>query len=266
MIRLIVNADDFGFTPDVNDGILEAHRNGILTATTMMANGAAFEHAAEIARANRTLDVGCHLTLIGGNSVLEPSRALPVSAPDLLLALARKRIPVYDEFRAQMVKITNAGIVPTHLDTHKHTHIVWPVLSAVVRVAREFGARWVRRPFDFVNPNAAVPLATRLANFAMQPQRRYFHRVLAGAGLRSTDYFAGFQLTGHMDTPQLLELLQQLPEGSTELMCHPGYYRTELANAATRLKATREVELRALTSPEAMQIIKQRGIQLSAYA
>ena len=65
--QLVVNADDFGFTPDVNEGIVEAHRHGILTATTLMANGAAFEDAVRLARERPTLDIGCHLVLIGGH-------------------------------------------------------------------------------------------------------------------------------------------------------------------------------------------------------
>ena len=80
MRRLIVNADDFGFTPDVNRGILEAHRRGILTATTLMANGGAFDDAVAIAKANATLDVGCHLVLIGGHSLVS-GNALPAPVP-----------------------------------------------------------------------------------------------------------------------------------------------------------------------------------------
>ncbi len=116
---LIVNADDFGFTPDVNDGILEAHRNGILTATTLMAGGAAFEHAVQLARLNPSLDVGCHLIFIGGNSLLvsaAPSRLSPPASD-----VVRRRIRVYDEFVAQVRRILDSGVALTHLDTHKHT-------------------------------------------------------------------------------------------------------------------------------------------------
>lgn len=265
MIRLIVNADDFGFTQDVNEGILEAHRSGILTAATLMANGDAFEHAVATARANPTLDVGCHLTLIGGRSVLDPSRELPASIPDLLAALSRRRLPVYEEFRAQVTRIKAAGITPTHLDTHKHTHMAWPVLAAVVRIAREFGVGWVRRPFDFDTPGAA-PFATRLVHRAMLTQRRYFQRVLTRSGIRSTDHFAGFQLTGRLGTPELVDLIGRLPDGVTELMCHPGYMGRELPRAGTRLKQSREIELHALTSPEARAALERRRVQLSAYA
>src|ERR1700760_3328441 len=102
MKRLIVNADDFGFTSDVNEGIVEAHRDGILTATTLMANGAAFDHAVSLARETPSLDVGCHLVLVQGRSVLDPSRALPATLPELLRALLRRQVPIYEELSAQV--------------------------------------------------------------------------------------------------------------------------------------------------------------------
>jgi chitin disaccharide deacetylase len=264
LIRLIVNADDFGFNQDVNEGILEAHRNGILTAATLMANGDAFEQAVATARTNPSLDVGCHLTLIGGSSVLNPAREMPRTVPELLAALARHKMPVYEEFRAQMMRVNRAGIRPTHLDTHKHTHLAWPVFSAVARIAREFGVRWVRAPFDFATPSAA-PLARRLVHRGVRTQQRSFRSALRRAGLRSTDHFAGFQLTGHMGTAELLDVIERLPEGVTELMCHPGYMGHDLDQASTRLKQSREIELHALTAPEVRAAIVRRRVQLSGY-
>src|ERR1700693_4722480 len=145
--QLIVNADDFGFTPDVNEGIVESHRRGILTATTLMANGAAFDDAVRLARETPSLDIGCHLVLIGGRSLLT-GRAYPLTVPRLMAAVARREIRAYEELKAQVWHILGAGIKPTHLDTHKHTHLAPPVLEAVARIAEEFGIRWVRRPFD----------------------------------------------------------------------------------------------------------------------
>jgi len=145
--RLVVNADDFGFTPDVNAGIVEAHQQGILTATTLMANGDAFEDAVRLARKVGSLDVGCHLVLTGGRS-LHSGKLLPASVPQLLVAITRRQIPIYDELAAQVRAIQKAGITPTHLDTHKHTHLAPQVLDAVSRLAAEFGIAWVRRPFD----------------------------------------------------------------------------------------------------------------------
>ena len=157
-IRLIVNADDFGFTRDVNAGIIEAHRNGILTATTLMANGDAFDDALALVRANPTLDVGCHVALVQGQSVLEPARKVPETTGQLIAALAKGKIRVYDEIVAQIRRIMCSGVRVTHLDTHKHTHLLPPVLDALTRAARQFGIPWVRKPFDF-EPEAGVSVA-----------------------------------------------------------------------------------------------------------
>lgn len=146
--RLVVNADDFGFTPDVNEGIIEAHVRGILTATTLMANGAAFDDAVRRAQDAPALDIGCHLVLIGGASLLT-GKPLPETPARLVSLLAAGRIRVYEELRAQVERILEAGIRPTHLDTHKHTHLAPPVLDAVTRLGEEFHIRWIRRPFDF---------------------------------------------------------------------------------------------------------------------
>src|SRR3954447_14640270 len=121
--RLIVNADDFGFTRDVNEGIVEAHSHGILTATTLMANGEAFEHAVALSRETPTLDVGCHLVFVQGQSVAEPGRELPQTVTELARTLLRGQLNVYEEARAQLSRIIAAGITPSHIDTHKHTHL-----------------------------------------------------------------------------------------------------------------------------------------------
>jgi predicted glycoside hydrolase/deacetylase ChbG (UPF0249 family) len=271
--QLVVNADDFGFTPDVNDGIVESHRRGILTATTLMANGAAFDDAVRLAHETPALDIGCHLVLIGGHSLLT-GRAYPLTAPRLLAALARREIRAYEELKAQVWHIVGAGIKPTHLDTHKHTHLAPPVLEAVARIAEEFGIHWVRRPFDFpmnprrgaVSTKVTVPVIKRLTSAALGLLRRRFHRVLHSHGCRSTDHFAGFQITGRFHTAHLVALLGMLPEGSTELMCHPGRCGEALRRERTRLKESREWELEALIAPEVRAAVERNGVELVGYA
>lgn len=262
MIRLIVNADDFGFTRDVNAGIVEAHRHGILTATTLMANGAAFADAVALARENPSLDIGCHLVLVQGRSVLDGSRELPQTLGELVRTVWKRQLPVYEELSAQVRTILAAGIRPSHLDTHKHTHLLPPVLEAVARVAREFGIPWVRRPFDF-GLDAKAKLTKRAVAFGMRTMKPGFAGALRG--LRTTDHFTGFQITGTLDENSLARTLERLPEGLTEFMCHPGRLGPELRAAATRLKESRETELRALLAPEARRVIEQRGIQLCGY-
>jgi chitin disaccharide deacetylase len=264
--QLVVNADDFGFTPDVNQGIVEAHRGGILTATTLMANGAAFDDAVRLARETPTLDIGCHLVLVGGRSLIS-GKAYPASVSSLLVALARRQLHIYDELASQVRHIVAAGIRPTHLDTHKHTHLAPQVLNGVARVCKEFGIPWVRRPFDLPMSAAsgAAPFGKRMTSSAIGLLRARFHRVLERHGCRTTDHFAGFQITGRFRTAELVRLFGALPEGSTELMCHPGRCGDALRHAPTRLKASREEELKALTAAETRAALERNGIELVNY-
>ena len=261
-IRLIFNADDFGFTRDVNEGIVEAHRSGVLTATTLMANGSEFDHAVALARETPTLDVGVHLVVVQGQSVQEPGRSLPSTLGELARTLVRKELDVYGEAVAQVRRIVGSGIQPSHIDTHKHTHLFPPVLEALAKVAREFAIPWVRRPFDFgTRPEAGLMKQATAAG--MKIMRPRFTKVLNG--LLMTDYFAGFQMTGTLDEASMINALRDLPRGLTEFMCHPGHCGPELRGAATRLKESRAIELAALTSPEVRRVIEERGIQLTNY-
>jgi len=232
---LITNADDFGFTRDVNEGIVHAHRHGILTATTLMATGVEFDHAVDLARRNPRLDIGVHLVLVG-------SPGFPATTAALVRAVALGRIALYDRLAEQVRKILSAGITPTHLDTHKHTHILPQVLNAVGRISQEFRIPWVRRPLF---PGLLQALKNR--------------------GCRATDHFAGFRLTGKFDAPALAALIRRLPDGATEFMCHPGFCTDELRAAHTRLKESRRRELDALISPEVRAAIEESRVKLVRY-
>ena len=164
--RLIVNADDFGFTRDVNEGIVEARRSGVLTAATLMANGMAFGHAVELARDCPELDVGCHLVLVGGCSLLDRDRPLPVSVPGLLAAVALGKLDIYEELAAQVRKIQDAGIRPTHLDTHKHTLLLPAVLNAVARIGEDFHVPWVRQDRKSTRLNSSHTDISRMPSSA----------------------------------------------------------------------------------------------------
>jgi predicted glycoside hydrolase/deacetylase ChbG (UPF0249 family) len=251
---LIVNADDFGFTRDVNAGILEAHRNGILTATTLMATGEAFDDAVRLAKETPSLDIGCHLVLVG-------APGFPLTIPQLLRAVALGRIQIYDELVRQVRRIFDAGLNPTHLDTHKHTHLLPPVLEAVARISEEFRIPWVRRPFDFPLQPGGVGWTNRL----MRLMNGRFRSALARHHCRSTDWFAGFRLTGSYQSGDLAELIRALPEGVTEFMCHPGRCGADLRSARTRLKESREQELRALIAPEIRTILTEAGVKLANF-
>jgi predicted glycoside hydrolase/deacetylase ChbG (UPF0249 family) len=234
--QLIVNADDFGFTCGVNDGIVEAHRHGILTATTLMADGAAFDHAVECARATPSLDVGVHL-------VLWEESGLPQRLPAFVMrALTMSTDAIERLFSAQVERVIAAGIAPSHLDTHKHTHTLPHVMRAMERTARRYGIVWVRRCLWW--------------NRWWNPRR---------AGLHTTDHFMGLGLTGKMARESLAAELSGIRPGLSELMCHPGHCDAALESAPTRLKQERQRELDALTSPEIRAMLEANGIELTSY-
>ena len=255
MKHLIINADDFGFTHDVNAGIVQAHLEGVLTSTTLMANGDAFDDAVRLARETPSLDVGCHLVLVQGRSV-STGREFPTGLREFIIALARKEIDVYPELRTQIEKILAAGIRPTHVDSHKHTHIVPSVFRAVVRLAQEFRIPFVRLPLDETTPFARLPCT--LAS-------RYYRGLTRGTNVRMTDHFVGFRLTGSLTEETFAAALSRLPEGATEFMCHPGQLGPELRSAATRLKESRVRELEALMSPRIRQLMAAEGVRLATF-
>ena len=265
--RLSVNADDFGFTCDVNRGIVEAHVNGILTSTTIMANGRAFEDAVRLARETPSLDIGVHFVLVGGEMVSQAGRALPATVPELIKSVALRRVDVFKELSAQMDRVLGAGLRATHVDTHKHTHLLPPVMDAVCRIAEANRIRWIRRPFDFpITPGPTdIPTTKRLVSRAMSSVRRMIHAKMARHGCASTDHFAGFQLTGRFTQEDVIHLIERLPEGWTEFMVHPGFCTGELRAARTRLKESREAELRALTDSRVRDAINANGIVLASY-
>ncbi len=255
MKRLIINADDFGFASDVNAGIIKAHRQGVLTSTTLMANGTAFDDAVRLASETPSLDLGCHLVLVQGRS-LHTGKVLPKSPRELLFTLARSGLNVSTELRLQIEKILAAGITPTHLDTHKHTHLIPGVFRIVCRLANEFKIPYVRLPLD---------RTVRIAGISPGLAQGFYRRIAQQNGVLMTDNFLGFRLTGSLTEETFAAALLALPKGLTEFMCHPGLLGPELLKADTRLKESRVKELEALTSPRIQRLVDESGVRLSPF-
>jgi len=284
MKKLIINADDFGFTSGVNNGIVRAHKQGIVTSTTIMANGQAFEEAVELARENPGLGVGCHLSIVGGRpvapttevkSLLEPDGSLPPTVTKLALKLARRLVPLEQiaiEFRAQLERINRSGIKLTHVDTHKHSHTHPQVMRALAIAASEFGIRCVRNPFEHVFAGADLAGFARWSfikqsalSAAIQPSANQFKRIIRESGFETPNRFFGVKLTGMLDSTAIRSMMEGTWEGTAELMCHPGIYDDELERARTRLKRERERELEALCDPSLRLIAEQHGVELINY-
>jgi len=280
--RLIVNADDFGLTSGVNRAIGEGNRNGLVTSATLMANAQATESAIDMAKAQPGLKTGCHVVLIDGvplmpnlPSLTNGSSRFRSSLKQFALAAVRGQISALEiqrEVEAQIQKIQATGVTLTHVDSHKHTHMFPQILRPVLRAARACGIKAVRNPFEPLrswprNMVLGAPgLWLRSAGvMAFQMFASEFRRALREDGMISTDGTVGIAVTGLLDKKNLLRILEALPEGTWELVCHPGYSDADLEAAGTRLIRSREIELAALTSAAAKEVIGRRRIELISY-
>ncbi len=270
MPRLILNADDFGLTAGVNQSIVELHRARALTSATLMATSKHFGSAAAEALAHPVagrlpFGIGCHVVLVDGTPALGraeiPSLALPSgqlrqTLPSFLFDLLRGSIPEAEielEAVAQIRLLQAAGVRVTHIDTHKHTHMFAAVLRPLLRAARVCGVAAIRNPFEprwsvsaTVEAAGKTPLARRLEVELLRGRQASFLRLVGEAGLATTDGALGVLATGTLNGAALERLLNSLPEGTWELVCHPAYYDQELDAVRTRLLASRATEHAAL--------------------
>ena len=263
MSRLIVNADDFGYTLGIDRAVAELHAACAVSSATAMATGAA--SAALETRVPRGLGIGCHIVLVDGNpaappeaipSLLEGERLRP-SLSGFLLDLERGRIrdrEIEVEAIAQIRSLQNLGLTLTHLDTHKHTHLFPRVLRPVLRAALQCGIRAIRNPFEPRWSQAVTlgaPPLRRIEFSLLGGFRRGFLAEVARAGLRTTGGALGVLGTGVLDAAMLDRLLAALAQHGDanecyELVCHPGYHDAALDTQPTRLRAERERERAAL--------------------
>ena len=287
MKQLIVNADDFGLTKGVSEAIVDAHRHGIVSSTTLMANGEAFEAAAALSRQTPGLGIGVHLNLSEGVPV-SPARRIPslvdadgrlhLTPVQLWKGIATRQVSVADiesELRAQIAKIRRAGILPTHLDGHKHVHVLPGVSDIVIGLAREFSIPSVRCPVEEHHGFLSMAWGGRGSRVSMLKQHlvgrgvtafaRRFQQRLAEAGLHRPTHFYGLSSTGFLDTRGIRDVLGRLQPGTSELMCHPGYPDAVLEKTGTRLLVQRDVEMFALCSPVIKRLVSDSGIRLVNY-
>jgi hypothetical protein len=241
--RLIVNADDLGRTAGINRGVVEAHRRGIVTSATVMVNYPSAREVAAIARENPDLGLGLHVQLTGGPSSLPPERLRSVVDAEGRLPSKPEGLrdpdpaEVLAEARAQLARFQEIlGRLPTHFDSHHHSHRTPAVFEAVLALGKETG-RPVRNP--------SPEMADRL--------RR--------EGVATTDHFVEEFFADHATLEGLLDILGRLSPGSTELMCHPAVVDDEL-RASSGYAEPRARELMVLTHEDAKRAVREAGIEL----
>lgn len=275
MLGLIVHADDFGLSEAVNEGILDAHLNGVLTSTSIMASAEAFDHAIAISKANESLDIGIHLTLVEERPILDP-KAVPslvdgegrfhCHATVFAGKYFQKKISLDDvrrELDAQIRKVLATGVRVSHLDSHQHLHMLPGVLKVTLKLAHEHGISRVRFPHEAIRPYMFRKPAglSRVAQLAVL-------NMFCGSGKRgfptSTEHFAGFYYGGALKTENLLELVSHLPSsGTCELMCHPGHADPSASRAHWGYRWPDELE--ALKNRDVTAALKARGIRLISW-
>ena len=285
MRRLIINADDFGLTPGVNRAVAEAHRNGVVTSTTLMSNSRSFNEAVALAQTMPRLSVGCHVVLVDGKAVLpaDQVRTLTTQGPEFppgFATVAKSALrdqlnsgEIEAEVTAQIRRIQNSGLLVTHLDSHKHLHMLPQIAAPIIRAAKSCGVRAIRNPFVPVRPLAFAHLARRPKLWTRYTEtkifRRYHHQFresVANAGLVTTDGSFGVVSTGALDVELFRAIVGSIPDGTWEFVCHPGYIDAELWSIRTRLRQSREKELAVLTSEEARRVLQENKIELISYA
>jgi predicted glycoside hydrolase/deacetylase ChbG (UPF0249 family) len=245
--RLIVNADDLGRTPGINSGIFEAHQKGVVTSATLMVNYPAAADVAGLSRQAPGLGIGLHVALTGGPSTL-PAAQIPS------LVDAAGRLPakpeglggarpehVLLEARAQLKLFRKLmGREPTHLDSHHHSHRLPVVLDALVTLAWETGL-----PVRNASPETL--------------------RRLRAEDIATTDHFVETFFDAGVTLENLLKILDAVPPGTTEIMCHPAHVDDELRSTSS-YAAVRERELAVLTDREVRQALQALGIKLATFA
>ena len=278
MRRLIVNADDFGLHAAVNRGILTAHTEGIVSSTSLMAGGAAFDDAVRIARHCPQLGVGVHLTLVGARPVLPVAEVSSLldeagdfygSYPLFIKRFLRGKIRLAEverELAAQIDRIRMAGIQPSHLDSHQHLHVLPGIGGLVLDLARRFSIRAIRIPAEPVAFIGATPatVGRLVGRGGLTMLANLFRQHAAAAGIRTSDHFYGMLAGGQLTEPAILAILRRLPPGDSELMTHPGFADESLADAF-RWDYQWDAERQALTAPAVRALLAERQIRLISF-
>jgi len=269
--KLIVNADDLGLSSPINAGIIQSHASGIVTSTSIVASGQAFEEGVQLAHNYPELGVGVHLTLVEENSVspnlptLAPHAVLPRTYGELVKKVITRQIPLLEiekEFRAQIEKCMLAGINPTHLDSHQHTHALPLIFPIAIRLANDYKIPGIRIPRGL--PSFQDPSANRFASKCVLSLLAHADAAFFPRGTcKTTSHFKGLFESGALSEDRLQKILETLKQGTSELVCHPGC--DDPSPRYANWNQRRQLELASLTSASAKAAIKKLGIELVNY-
>jgi chitin disaccharide deacetylase len=266
---LVANADDFGLSEPINRGIESAFNRGILRSASIIPNGTAFDDAVRIAGAAPGLGVGIHLSLVGEQcaarladvrGLADEQGRLPKHYREFLLRWSLRRFDarhIRAEVAAQISRVLEAGINPTHLDSHQHLHLLPPILTVVLEALASAGILVVRLPDD--RSQGRGLRRKILAGLS----RRALPRI-GVLGIRSVDHFWGLAHSGRLNETHLRRVLERLKEGVNEIMCHPGF-SDPLTLSRYPWGYHWDEETTALTSAEICAYVRDNKIRLANF-
>lgn len=236
MKQLIINADDFGLHSEINRGVIYGHASGCITSTSIMPGGEAFEDAVAQTAVHPNLGVGVHLTLVGAKPVAEPSRVpslvdnegrFTTQYPQFLARYLRGRVrleEIREEFEAQINKTLAAGIPISHLDSHQHLHVLPGVIDIVLDIAARLNIKALRIPAEGITFLGGYPftLARIISRSGLSSLAGMARRKAKRRGFAVPEHFFGMLAGGNLTEEYLLKMIDQLPDGTSEVMIHPG--------------------------------------------
>ena len=272
-----MNADDFGLSEGINRAILSAYKNGILRSTSLMANGSAFEDAVQIAKENPGLGVGIHISLVAEPCVAplddviglaDKNGLLPPSYGSFAKAYLMKKIStpaIKAEIAAQVKKILDTGIEPTHIDSHQHLHIMPGIIEAVIDAAESAKIKVIRIPNERGGVNQSALSVRGAQLWVLTHLSEIAARKAEHAGLQHASHFWGLSVSGQMNEHNLALTVSRLRDGVNEVMCHPGFSDPKTADKY-QWGYKWDDEASALCSSAIIERVKDSSVKLASFA
>lgn len=276
MKRLIVNADDFGLHTQINNGIIKGYREGFITSTSIMPSAPAYKEAVALARENHGLGIGIHLTLVGGVSPVLPRNRVTslldaegVFLPDYGAFAKRyysggiKSSELESELRAQIERVLESGLNITHLDSHQHLHVLPGVNRLVLKLGCEYNIRRMRIPYEpyLFKGGFEAGMVRIIGKCGLSFCASLASMGAKDSGIVHPDYFFGMLAGGNLNEELVGNILCSLPDGTSEIMTHPGMNKCEL-DKHFNWNYHWEEELQAFLSEKNKALLKEERIAL----
>jgi hopanoid biosynthesis associated protein HpnK len=276
--QLIVNADDLGLTPGVNRGIVRAFQEGIVTSTSLLVTGSAFEDAVALVRQSPELDVGLHLTLVEEQAVLgsevlttllDEKGCFPQTSAEFFKRAFLGRISwdeVEREIAAQIARFQETGLRLSHVDSHQHLHMFPPIFRILRRLTRTMHNVWIRNSAGPWRKSPGVSTWRWVQKLGLNLSCLSARSFAGGRLPQMPDGMLGFDVSGCLTRFALEQILQEIPDGLYELICHPGEDDADTRTRYNHWGYHWAQELAALTASETRLLLEEQGIALTSFA